>query len=1229
MALELIRMQWVGFAAMKVEKDSLLRGLSLLQRHAAPVLVMTLMLGVAAALVWLWWWGPTWRWHDRQPLAELSLRVALALALVLLPLLAWSVLVHRRNRQIVRERQRQAREEVDPCLVHLQAQQRLLDASLARLRDCQGGRGHLYDVPWYLMLGDENAGKSSFVSRGDQRFALTRTERSAARRSASDPDLAFAIDWWVGDEAVLIDPPGVFISQPERPVPVEPMAGDAESDGEDGQTAVGSGEPPGLPMDLERRLWRHMIGWLARNRSRRPLNGVVLVVDMVRLFTGTPGQRRDQAFVLRARLTELGAELGTRLPLYVVLSKFDLLEGFDALFARMAAQQREQAQGFTFSLDSVRDFDAWLEELSQAYLAFLARLGERLMEAAVDEPRAGRKRAYALLRELSGAQHILRDFLGDVLGSDRYTTPALVRGVYFSSVYQRGEVRNLLADASARAFAFAPPALSSRPQGAGVAYFAQQLLQRVVYPEAGLAGDNQKVTQHKARLLKGGAVAAGCLGLAVSSGWVYFHGVNRDKAEHVLAKSRAFSNTHADAKDDPTGRSLLLPLDEIRDAVSLYGDYRSGWTMLTDMGLYQGKAIGPQVDQAYLNALSLRFLPAIAGGVAAAIQQAVPGSDEQLAALRVYRMIEERGQRRPALVEQWMARAWQKAYPGQGQLQAALMGHLKYALAYADVELPAYRQVVGEAQQQLRKLPLAQRVYIALKQQARDQLHGELDLRNEIGPAFDIVYVPLAGRDHQAAVDANLALAPLLTARGYRDYFDQHSEQLADLALIDQWVLGERQAADYSQVDRQALTERLRALYSADYIDSWRRVLNRFSVTQFNDLAHALSVLEQVTGPAAPLRRLLETVRGNTQIYPPAAGGSEEALADRQARIQAMGIARAFAGLSGLLDVQGDKPSYYDETLQAIGAVYDYAKAVQDHPNRGKAALAVALSRFSEQDPDPIRNLQRIAGGLPEPLNRHVRQLAEQTSQVLMVMALRELERRWDAQVYSIYRERLAWRYPFDPAGPDVSLKDFVAFLGPQGQLKRFEEQYLTLFLKDNLDALYSSTDERSLVRPEVLAQLKQAETIRDAFFDHRGELNVGFALEALAVSRGVQGSVFDLDGQLHGLAGVSRAPMGMTWPGPAGENGSSRVTLQRGTGTSLSLGYQGPWSFYRLLSRASLNARTRTSVDLNFHIAGEVVRYRFHARDANNPFTRPLFAGFALPQRLLRDAPGSEVVQQ
>ncbi|MBI6563540.1 type VI secretion system membrane subunit TssM [Pseudomonas synxantha] len=1211
---------------------TLARGFSALQRHGALITIAAGMLVIAVVLGWLWWQGPTWTWRDEQPLAPWPLRLAISVVLVVLPLLVWTWLVHRRQRRLQREREQQAQRVQDPCLVYLQAQERSLENNLARVRDNHQGRS-LHQIPWYLVLGEENAGKSSFISRSSQSFALTRTARSGAAQVAADPDLAFDIDWWIGDEAVLIDPPGEFISQPERqspptPAPAAPTenaAADTDAIAEPVITQVE--QPTGLPAGAEKRLWHHMIDWLARSRSRRPLNGVVLLVDMVSLFERPPNERRNLAYLLRARLNELGHELGTRLPLYVVLSKFDLLDGFEELFAKLPASAREEVQGFTFSLDAVEDFDAWLGELTVAYDRFVDALNMKVMLAMGDPgPADARERLFCLMRQLSGSREILLRFLGDVLGSDRYTTPALVRGVYLSSVYQRGVVSNLFVEASARAYGFPAPVSSTKPQGHSVVYFAQHLLQRVVYPEAGLAGDNFKVARRKRRLLLSGSVLAGISGALLVGGWWYYYGINRDKADQVLAQSQAFSSKASDLQADPTGLNLLVPLDEIRDAVTVYGDYRATWPQLADMGLYQGQLIGPMVDQAYLSLLSRRFLPAIAEGAIEVIRRAEPGSDEQLAALRVYRMIEDRDNRRPEIVVQWMAQQWQQAYPGQGQRQAALMRHLTYALAYADVELPEHRALIAQTQQQLRKLPMAQRVYMTLRQQAQERLHGELDLRNEIGPAFDVVYRPLNERYSGAALDENLALPPLLTARGFRDYFEPNSQNVTELALIDQWVLGERRSLDYSEADRRVLTERLRALYSADYVDSWRRALNQFAVTDFTDLAQTLEVLGQVTGPAAPLRRLLETVRDNTLIYPLPIGKDEVAPVDERGRTQALGIHRAFAGLSGLLNAEQDKPSYYEETLRAINAVYDYVKSVQDQPSPGKAALGVVLTRFSQTNPDPIRNLQRIASGLPEPLNRHVNQLAVQSSQMLTITALRELEKRWDSEIYSFYRDRLAGRYPFKASGEDASLQDFVAFFGPKGRLQQFQDQYLNVFLKDNLDSLSAGDQGGHWVRQEVLEQLEKAERIRETFFSPDGQLAVQLTIEPLALSATRLSSMFSVDGQLISYQHGAPQRTGLVWPNTLGNSNGSQLTLVHSTGNTASLSYRGPWSLFRLLSRGHLNGRTDTSVDLTFTVADGLMRYRIGAEKANNPITQRSFEGFALPRTLLEERGRKEV---
>lgn len=1171
-------------------------------------LAMPLLLGLVAllSLTAIWWLGPHWIWREQQILGSVQNRVVASLLVVVAPLLCWAMMLRWRVRRLQSDHHYRAAVQDDPGLPLVHAQERALNRALANYLENAGGRRALYRLPWYMVLGAKNAGKTSFVTCSDQSFSLTRISKVQAR-SHQDEVLAYPVDWWISNDAVIIDPPGELIVQEPGADAMPPLRGAAEA-----------------------RLWKHLLGWLVQNRSRRALNGLVLVVDLAWLLEATPEQRLELAHVLRTRLYELSGALGSRLPLYVVLAKLDLLEGFDQLFARMTASQREQVLGFTFQLNANSEFDAWLDDLGLFYDQLIKVSEELVLDGLSQAVGAGqRERLLSFHAQLVGLRPALVNFLREALAGDRFTHSNLVRGMYWSSVLQEGETNNAFVRAAAQPYNIQLPLSDSKRAGQSLIYFAQKVFQRLIYPEAGLAGDNAKVVRQKRRLLWVSS-AVGLLAFVVAGAtWQRYFDINRSKAASVLAKSQDFSGRTVDERLDTTGRNLLAPLDQIRDAVSVFGDYRSAWPLVADFGLYQGRAIGPMVDQAYLSLLSQRFLPALAEGVVESMNTAADGSEQQMAALRVYRMLEDRENRRSHLVEEWMAHKWQSAYPGQGTLQRNLMQHLQYALAYADADMPHFRQRIAEIQQMLRKVPMQQRVYSSLKHQAQDQLHTGLSLRNQIGPVFDVVYQMSAD---DAQLNDGIFITPLLTARGFKEYFTPRSEQITEMAMIDQWALGERRQLDYSDADRNALTEQIRALYSADYIDNWRRAIGTLAMADFRDLNHAVSVLENMTGPAAPMYRLLATVRDNTIIteIPLAESGAAGVAIVAKAAFDpeqphSAGIRRAFASLNHMLDERGDKPTFYDETQGAISAVYEYAKAVQDSPDRGKAALSAVLQRFSMSGPDPIATLQRVATGLPEPVRQQVKSMADQTAQVLVVEALRELERRWDADVYSFFQQRLAGRYPFVVQAPDASLDDFVAFFGPKGRLQQFQEQYLAIFIKDNLDALYTADRSGYLIRTEVMQQLEAADRIRETFFDHRGSLSVQFSIEPLGLSANQRTSLLDLDGQLisytHGPSRIA----GVIWPNTLNQQVRSNLTLLKLDGNSSSLEYRGPWSMFRLLSRGSLNGRTATSVDLSFRTGDGMMRYQLRSEKAFNPITQQPFKDFRLPRTLLR-SPKPEV---
>lgn len=1170
------------------------------------VMPLLLCIGLALALVMIWWLGPQWTWRTQQPLASTAQRSIATLLLLMLSLFCWLIVLRSRFQRLQAERGQVDAIEADPSLAFVQEQQQALDQQLASYLKHAGGQRALFRLPCYLVLGAEGAGKSRLIEKTQQQFSLTHIGKAQALGLHGDVP-AYGVDGWISDHAVILDPPGGFITQG--------CAGISRH-------CVSDNYTPTLPVGTQAKLWSHLLDWLVRNRGRRALNGLVLVVDLDALLHSSPEERTTLAHLIRARLHEVSSQLGLRLPLYVVFSKLDLLDGFDEFASQLRPAQREQLLGFSLKLNVTAAFDTWLSELNTHFDQLLKDVDDVTMSAlAASFNDKQRKRLLSFQAQFASLHPALVKFLSEALASDRFTTPALVRGLYWSSVAQHGIVENAFLRESAQPYAVPRPFREGKRNERPQSYFVKQLFRDVILPEAGLASDNIKISYSKRR---GFWLGCGCglLAFAVAgSAFQHFFLINRDKANAVLVKSQAFKTAVVEQRVDPTGRNLLTPLQQVGDAVSLFGDYRSAWPGFSNAGLYQGRSIGPLVDEAYLALLSRRFLPALASGLVDAMNAAPEGSEQQMAALRVYRMIEDRHNRKPEWVEQWMARQWQSAFPGEGQVQQALMRHLQYALAYADADLGGDRLRVDDVQQALRKVPLQQRLYANLKHEAQKDLRSGLDLRQQVGPAFDVIYQP----------SENLRLPALLTAKGFVAVFEPRSRQLMDMAMIDQWALGERRKLDFSPADRAFLAEQIRNLYSADYIDSWRQSLNQLTVTGFHDLEHGVSVLAQLIGPAAPLRRLLETVRDNTVFDNMPAPGEEQndldAVADSPSipgrNSHGLEIGRAFTELNEMLETTGDRRSYYEETLGAIKAVHDYARAVQDSPERGKAALNAVLGRFSTKGADPIATLQRVAVGLPDPLRQQVAAISEQTAQVLVVEALYELERRWHAEVYSFFEQRLAGRYPFVSGAPDAALDDFEAFFGPRGRLQAFQERYLDMFLKENLSALYAENRGGYLIRTDVMEQLEAAARIRETFFDNRGNLGVQFSIEPLGLGANQRASLLDLEGQMIAYPQGPRMVAGVIWPNP--RQARSNLTLLRDDGHSSSLEYRGPWAMFRLLSRGMLNGRNATSVDLTFKTALGVARYKLSSEKAFNPITQQPFKGFTLPRTLL-EADGPKV---
>lgn len=1161
---------------------------------ALPILLFTtfILLNVA-----IWWAGPWLEISEQKPLESITARIIASCIFTLGSLAVWGLWQGRKLQAYKAHQKRSEQLQQDPILAYEERQEIELNQVMLNMKQNLNKRNYLYALPWYLVLGLENAGKTSLINRSGQKFVFSSVMRASGKKSENP----YSFDWWIGDESVLIDPDGELLTQGHR---------NKEKDGE-----------------VERRLWLHFINWLDRTRSRRPLNGIVLALDISHLATATASERKAYASLLRARLRELMETLSTRLPVYITLTKLDLLHGFEPFFKHYTKNQRESVLGFTFSLDSVDNLDRWLEEFTQDYAQFVERVNCLLPQAVASSmPLEERNAIYSFTRQISGLKDILVQFFQDALASDQFSTSALVRGTYFTSVFQQGVPSNAFDDAASRRYGLSHAVNKAQHAKNSTIYFTQKLFTHIIYPEAGLASDNFRITKQKRRIIGLSLLTCGIASVLLIGTWHQNYLDNVDHSDAVLSKVNQYKELFPSSEFLVSQQDVLDPLNKIREATLEFGFFREKPKYISDFGLYQGHTIGPMVEETYLNLLETRFLPLLMADVIVELNKA-QSDEDKLATLRVYRMMVDKSGRYKEYVMDYFAKYWQQEFTGQRVIQEELLGHLDYAMLHTDLALSRaqgdrlanqvmrpYDQTIAKVQAELGSMPNDQRVYRNLKLSAQTVLGPAINLRNLVGPVFDVVF------EERVMNGSSLYIPQMLTKRGFENYFMPQSESVSELALIDSWVLGQSSSAQFSEADRQSLRDKIRDLYVADYTNTWRTALNEIDVKYFSDINDAVTVLDNLTGNIEPLQRLLRTLESNTQLFALFTddAAQRELVKTPKYKVATM-IEAPFSELNQMIKPVGDKPAYLTEVLTSVEDLKIYLKDIQDAPDVGTAALDATKERVKLVNADPIYTLKRIAAGLPKPLDSMVNKLADESWYVVKQEAIKHLEIRWHEDVYKTFQEKLAGRYPFhEKSNKDASLKDFESFFAPNGTLDSFYNNQLKMFIEENI-TINDDVQAQSIIRHEVLEQIKQAQKIRQAFFNRKGILDVSFSVEPLLLSNNKRRSVLNVDGQYLAYSHGPREGVELIWPNTLRESAVSKVTLVP-TKTNLSprsINVQGPWAFFRLLDQGDVVAASVTSVDYKFAVDGGEMIYRIHSEMDVNPFTERLFKSFKLSNTL------------
>ena len=1059
-----------------------------------------------------------------------------------------------------------------------------------------GSRKALYELPWYIIIGPPGSGKTTALVNSSLEFPLASQFGKEALHGVGGTRNC---DWWFTNEAVLIDTAGRYTTQDSHKV-------------------------------IDSSAWDGFLELLKRNRRRRPINGAIVAISLQELLTQTEDERITHAKTIRSRIDELMEKLEIRFPIYLMFTKSDLISGFSEFFEDLSKEGREQVWGVSLpnapNPGQSPDFDF----LQNEYHGLIRRLYERVLARVHQERDVNRRGAIqGFPQQMENLKDIALQFVQQTFAKNRYQYQPYLRGVYFTSGTQDGTPIDRLISSVSVNFGFDRDAVQAK-SGMGKSFFLGQLFRSVIFPESELVGSNRKYEMFIRWSQRAAYAGLALLTVILISVWAgsfarneaYMHQVQGYISEFNAEKARASSFT-----DDL--RDQLPTLNALAKASVVYDQESHPW--LAGLGMYDGR-VDAAADKAYAAQLRQIVLPRLLKNLESRLRQGNQGGDlyDNFTTYMMFNKVEHMDKAR---VIAWFGAYWDQELPGQATLRNELKAHTA-ALLNLDPEPAALNQpLVSSVRSQLLQVPVAQRVYSRLR--SKPEYASRINLLNEFGESARAAYVS------NDSVAQRLMLPVLFTKQAYKNIDLSPSSDLLASLVRDKWVLsdGENARADFVKEDLNAISKDVKELYLTDYRANWENILAALEVKPFEDLRQTNDVLLQFADPVySPLLAILKVSTANTaltnqlvsNLVDDAKDGSKGKVTGLlAAQVKLNQVDERFNELNQQLRESKDKPSKISAAIQKIRQMQEFVNEIAISPEPAKKAFEVVKMSYQGGGGNAITSLMVYAKGTPDPVNRWLQTLANETWKVILQSAHQHVNQEWKNQVQSACVNSIAGRYPFkSDSHSEVTLLDFTEFFKPAGTMDKFSTEFVKPFVETNGGGLSNrGVDSHGLgLSASTLAQINRAQIIKSVFFSANPSVpSVSFQLRPNYMEKTTARFTLEVGETRIAYSHGPKFWSALNWIGSDDKN-RVRVIFEDLNDQQHSMTYEGPWAWFRLLDRSKLSKTSISNVYLVTYSAADgnhggneavkdagnhTVRFEIKGQSANTPLNADLLGGF------------------
>lgn len=514
----------------------------------------------------------------------------------------------------------------------------------------------LSNLPWHLVIGPPQSGKSTLIANAGLKFILAKKAAKSTRRKAIKHTRH--CDWWVTRDAAVLDTNGHFTMQ-------------TDNEGQD------------------QALWQALLDLIKQNRKKHRIKSVIVTLSVADLLQQDEKVRRQQFQAISNRLQEVNSYLKTSVRVYVLLTKSDLLSGFSEFFNSLDKQERGQVWGLSLSADQNLSLS---QSFSKSYAKLLQRLTDRVIARLHQERNIDRRSAIKDFPiQVESIEKYITEFL-DYLpnaneAADDSQPRCMVQGIYFTSSKQRDLPLDQLLLPLPKNTTLQTQQLTL-PLSLEHSYFAEQLFKTVIFPHV-FDAEDIRVQRWQRNLRYVGY--CGAASFVILSTMVFTKNFKLQlnqvsEAQKALTEYRLLST--ATSSNHP-----LIDLTKKLNALfAATNSFNSNLFSIIKPHQKQQRALHLAVKQSYEQALKQQLFPNLITTVVQQLHQDINAKTLNFnvitADIHLYDLLYHPNHKNQEQIKHWLNHYWLKNNLSNTILKQQLLAHIENAVKL-NISLPS------------------------------------------------------------------------------------------------------------------------------------------------------------------------------------------------------------------------------------------------------------------------------------------------------------------------------------------------------------------------------------------------------------------------------------------------------------------------------------------------------------------------------------------------------------